>query len=217
MDSNDRFRVLRERMVAEQIAGRGVTHAGVLAAMRAVPRELFVPAEDRAYAYEDYPLPIPGDQTISQPYVVALMIEAVEPRPDDVALEIGTGSGYAAAVLARLVAEVYTVERRPELVAYARERLAAAGAGNVRVCEGDGSLGWPERAPYGVIVVTAGGPTVPASLQEQLAIGGRLIMPVGRNRYEQELILMTRESERHYKRYRLGPVAFVPLIGREAW
>lgn len=217
MDSSDRFSDLRERMVAEQIAGRGITHAGVLAAMRAVPREVFVPAADREYAYDDFPLPIPGGQTISQPYVVALMIEAVDPRPQDRALEIGAGSGYAAAVLGRLVAHVHSVERRPELVAYARERLARAGADNVEIHEGDGTLGWPAGAPYEVIIVTAGGPTIPTSLQEQLAVDGRLIMPVGRSRYEQELILMIRDDERHYRRYRLGPVAFVPLIGREGW
>lgn len=212
-ESRDR----RLRMVAEQIEARGVSHSAVLAAMRTVPRELFVPPADRHLAYEDTPLPIPAGQTISQPFVVAYMISVIAPRPTDRALEIGTGSGYAAAVLAQVVAEVYSVERHPELVEYARANLAATGVGNVHVQEGDGTLGWPQHAPYDGIIVTAGGPVVPMALKQQLAPGGRLVMPVGRNRHHQHLVLLTRQDGDHYREEKLSPVAFVPLIGHEGW
>lgn len=207
----------RERMVTYQIANRGVRAPAVLAAMRAVPRELFVPEAYRAYAYDDTPLPIPADQTISQPYVVAYMIAALELAPTDRVLEIGTGSGYAAALLSRIVREVYTVERHRVLADYARRRLVEAGYDNVQVHHGDGTLGWPEHAPYDGIIVAAGGPTVPLSLQQQMAIGGRLVMPVGRSRHQQHLVLLTRVSEDGYTDETLAPVAFVPLIGDEGW
>lgn len=207
----------RERMVTRQIANRGVRDPAVLAAMRAVPRELFVPEAYRASAYDDTPLPIPADQTISQPYVVAYMIAALDLKPADRVLEIGTGSGYAAALLSRIVREVYTVERHRVLADYARERLAEAGYLNVHVRHGDGTRGWPEHAPYDGIIVAAGGPTVPLSLQKQLAVGGRLIMPVGRSRHQQYLVLLTRVGEEAYTEETLAPVAFVPLIGDEGW
>lgn len=206
----------RARMVAEQIEGRGIRDTAVLHAMRTVPREQFVLEGYAPYAYEDSPLPIPANQTISQPYVVAFMLEALALRPSAKVLEIGTGSGYAAALLSQMVAEVHTVERHEKLVWYARQRLAALGYTNVQVHHGDGSLGWPEQAPYDGIVVAAGGPMVPMSLKKQLAMHGRLIMPVGR-RGSQNLVLLVRDHEDHLAQTSLGPVKFVPLIGEEGW
>ncbi len=211
------FAERREQMVRQQIEGRGITDRAVLAAMRAVPREAFVLPSYRHQAYEDTPLPIPARQTISQPYIVGYMIAVLELRPDDRVLEIGAGSGYAAAVLSRIVREVYTVERHRKLADYARERLAQLGYDNVRVRHGDGTQGWPEHAPYDGIIVAAGGPAVPDSLTAQLAAGGRLVMPVGRSREQQHLILVTRTDEATYRDERLVPVAFVPLIGDEGW
>ena len=207
----------RLRMVRDQIAGRGVRNPAVLEAMRRVPREVFLPDEFAEFAYEDTPLPIEADQTISQPYIVALMIESVEPRSGDRALEIGTGSGYAAAVLSEVVSEVYTVERHEQLANLARSRLSALGYTRIKVLHGDGTLGWPEHAPYDVIVVTAGGPQVPKALLEQLAIGGRLIIPVGETSRLQRLIRITRSAEDHFEDEDLGEVQFVPLIGAAGW
>lgn len=211
------FKEQRDRMVDEQIAARGVRDPAVLEAMRAVPREQFVAEGLRESAYADEPLPIEHDQTISQPFVVAAMIEAVRPRPGERALEIGTGSGYAAAVLAKIVGEVYTVERLAGLVESARGRLAALGYANVHVRHANGTLGWSEHAPYDVIIVTAGGPKVPQPLLDQLAVGGRLIMPVGSWRIGQHLVRVTRAGEDRYDHEDLEPVAFVPLIGQEGW
>jgi protein-L-isoaspartate(D-aspartate) O-methyltransferase len=206
----------RERMV-ELIVRRGVRDPAVLAAMRKVPREHFV-AGDRAHrAYDDTPLPIGEGQTISQPYIVAAMTEALRLRPRDRVLEIGTGSGYAAAVLAVIAAEVYTVERLERLAESARRRLEELGFANVHVRHGDGSLGWPEHAPYDAIVVTAGGPDVPHSLLRQMAVGGRLVMPVGPTTRSQRLVRVVRTGEETYDRERLEDVAFVPLIGAEGW
>lgn len=213
----ERYAAARQRMVDEQIEGRDIRNPAVLRAMRLVPRELFVPRASRPYAYDDSPLPIPANQTISQPYVVAYMLETLDLGPDDRVLEVGTGSGYAAALLSRLVREVYTVERHATLVDYARKRLAAAGYDNVRVHHGDGTRGWPEYAPYNGIIVAAGGPAVPESLRTQLAVGGRLVMPVGRNKRQQHLVLLTRLSLDEYDEAQLAPVAFVPLIGSEGW
>jgi protein-L-isoaspartate(D-aspartate) O-methyltransferase len=213
----DEYQRRRADMVERQIEGRGIRHPGVLAAMRAVPRERFVLPGDRKRAFDDRPLPIPAGQTISQPFVVAYMIAMIEPQPADRVLEIGTGSGYAAAVVARLVAHVHSVERHPELVAFARANLAAAGVTNVTVHEGDGTRGWPAEAPYDGIIVTAGGPGVPPSLRDQLAVGGRLVMPVGRSRRHQTLVLLRRLGQTHYEEEELAPVAFVPLIGDEGW
>jgi protein-L-isoaspartate(D-aspartate) O-methyltransferase len=207
----------RRRMVEEQIAGRGIRHPAVLRAMQSVPRERFVPEPERPYAYDDAPLPIGEGQTISQPYVVALMIEALDPQVGDRVLEIGTGSGYSAAVLAEVVAEVYTIERLEGLATTARARLETLGYRNVHVRCGDGTLGWPEEAPFDGIVVTAGGPEVPAPLLGQLGIDAHLVMPVGQTPRFQQLVRVTRRGETAYDRTVLGDVAFVPLIGAAAW
>jgi protein-L-isoaspartate(D-aspartate) O-methyltransferase len=204
-------------MVDTQLAARGVRDRAVLDAMGAVPREAFVPAGLEGEAYGDGPLPIGENQTISQPYVVALMAEAVSPTPADRALEIGTGSGYAAAVLASIVAEVYSVERLAALAESAARRLADLGYANVHVRCGDGTLGWPEHAPYQVIVVTAGGPAIPPALRDQLAPGGRLVMPVGGEPRFQRLVLLRRDGAGGLTEEDLGPVAFVPLIGEQGW
>ena len=216
-EQQEDFVRLRERMVMEQIEGRGIHDVAILSAMRQIPRELFVAETHQIYAYDDTPLPIPNNQTISQPYVVALMIRALHLSADDLVLEIGTGSGYAAALLGQIAAQVHTVERHKKLTAYARRRLAMLGCDNVFVHLGDGTLGWPENSPYDAIIVAAGGPDVPLSLQEQLKIGGRLVMPVGKSERRQNLICLTRESDEEFRRTDLGAVAFVPLIGKEGW
>jgi len=207
----------RDRMVAGQIAARGVEDPLVLDAMRAVPREDFVPADLAGYAYEDGPLPIGHGQTISQPYIVAVMTAAARVRPGDRVLEIGTGSGYGAAVLSKIAGEVYTVERIEGLADSARDRLAALGYGNVHVRCGDGTLGWAEHAPYDAIIVTAGGPTVPRALLDQLKPGGRLVMPLGPEPRGQRLIRRTRTGPETYAQDDLEWVAFVPLIGEQGW
>lgn len=209
--------VLRENMVRYQIAARGVSHARVLDAMRAVPREAFMPGELAEFAYEDTPLPIEEGQTISQPYIVALMIAAIQPGAQDRVLEIGTGSGYAAAVLSRVVGGVFTVERHEALVDLARRRLLTLEYRNVEVLHGDGSLGWPAHAPYDGIIVTAGGPHVPRQLREQLAVGGRLVIPIGLDPRLQHLIRVTRITHERFEEERLGEVRFVPLVGEDAW
>lgn len=216
-DPQDPFAGQRERMVRQQIAGRGITDAAVLAAMSQVPRELFVPESHRPRAYDDTPLPILAGQTISQPYIVAYMIAALALRPGARVLEIGAGSGYAAAVLGRIAGEVYTVERHHELVEFTRERLARLGYNNVWVHHGDGTRGWPEHAPYDGIIVAASGPSVPESLRRQLAVGGRMVIPVGHKRHQQNLILITRPTADTWAEKMLAPVAFVPLIGDEGW
>jgi protein-L-isoaspartate(D-aspartate) O-methyltransferase len=211
------FATQRDGMVETQIAARGVRNPAVLEAMRLVPRERFVPAHLAELAYTDEPLPIGEGQTISQPYIVAAMIDAARPRPGDRALEIGTGSGYSAAVLATIVAEVYTVERLAGLAEAAGRRLAELGYTNVHVRQANGTLGWPEHAPFDVIIVTAGGPRVPRPLLEQLAAGGRLVMPVGSRQLGQRLTRVTRTGEDTYHHEGLEDVAFVPLIGEEGW
>ena len=184
--------------------------------MLRIPREAFVHESLASLAYDDRPLPIGEGQTISQPYVVAVMTEAVRLCPHDRVLEIGTGSGYAAAVLSVIVAEVYTIERLGELAESARKRLAELGYSNVHVRHGDGSLGWPEHAPYDAIIVTASGPDVPTALLEQLAIGGRLVMPIGKLDH-QRLVRVERTGPERYTREILEPVVFVPLIGAQGW
>lgn len=211
------FEARRQAMVAQQIEARGITDPRVLAAMRAVPREDFVSPGWREQAYHDGPLPIEAEQTISQPYIVALMCEALLLKGDERVLEVGTGSGYAAAVLSRLAAEVYSVECIAELADLATKRLAAHRCTNVAVHAGDGSLGWPDAAPYDAIVVTAAGPDVPAALKAQLKIGGRLVMPVGERHGLQELLRLTRTGEHDERRERLLPVRFVPLTGQQGW
>jgi len=185
--------------------------------MKRVPRHVFVDEALQERAYGDHALPIGEGQTISQPYIVAAMTEALQLRPRDRVLEIGTGSGYAAAVLAVIAADVYTVERLERLAESARRRLEELGFANVHVRHGDGSLGWPEHAPYDAIVVTAGGPIVPRSLLRQMAVGGRLVMPVGPTTRSQQLVRIVRTCEETYDPERLEDVAFVPLIGAEGW
>jgi protein-L-isoaspartate(D-aspartate) O-methyltransferase len=204
-------------MVERQIARRGIHTLAVLEAVRAVPREEFLPVHLAEFAYDDTPLPIDAGQTISQPYIVALMSEAALLQSDAKVLEIGTGSGYAAAVLAHLAREVYTVERYGQLATKAASVLAALRYNNVHVLHADGTLGWPEHAPYDAIVVAAGGPEVPKSLQTQLKIGGRLVIPVGADRTLQELLRITRLSEHEFRTEELADVRFVPLVGQEGW
>lgn len=207
----------RGEMVATQIEARGVSDPRVLAAMRAVPREDFVAPDWRSHAFDDNPLPIAAGQTISQPYIVAFMAEALQLQGDERVLEIGTGSGYAAAVLGRLAKEVHTVECIAKLADTAAAILAAQGAHNVRVHHADGSLGWPEAAPYDAIVVTAAGPEVPAALKAQLAVGGRLVMPVGAPEGRQRLVRVTRSGARDERQETLMDVRFVPLTGAQGW
>jgi protein-L-isoaspartate(D-aspartate) O-methyltransferase len=207
----------RLRMVQQQIRERGIRDPAVLAAMEQVPREEFVASRYREYAYDDGPLPILEGQTISQPYVVGLMCQSLELGPEDRVLEIGTGSGYAAAVLSLIAGEVHTVERLPSLVQYAQETLARLGYDNVHVHLGDGTLGWPAAAPYNGIIVAAGGPDVPETLKQQLAPGGRLVIPIGSNPRSQRLVRIWRQGEDKFSRDTLGYVRFVPLIGQEGW
>jgi len=203
----------RERMVARQIAARGIADPRLLAAMRDVPREAFVPDHLRARAFDDSPLPIEAGQTISQPYIVALMIEAARLRVDDRVLEIGAGSGYAAAVMAQLAGRVLAVERHAVLARLAAARMERLGFANVTIVEGDGSNGLPDEAPFDAILVAATGPDVPEVLLEQLAEGGRLVMPIGAAHGLQSLIRMTRLAPGRFERADLGGVRFVPLIG----
>ncbi|HSO33509.1 MAG TPA: protein-L-isoaspartate(D-aspartate) O-methyltransferase, partial [Labilithrix sp.] len=207
----------RTRMVEAHLARRGITSPKILDAFRSVARDAFLPAELAEFAYEDAPLPIGEGQTISQPYIVAVTVEALGLRGDERVLEIGTGSGYAAAVLGRLAKEVYTVERLESLASTARDRLARLGFDNVHVRCADGSLGWPEHAPYDAIAVAAGGPRVPESLLSQLAIGGRLVIPVGPDEESQTLMRVTRVSATELREEALAAVRFVPLIGEQGW
>jgi protein-L-isoaspartate(D-aspartate) O-methyltransferase len=212
-NARDPFTVVRQRMVKDQIERRGVKDRRVLRAMEAVPRHLFVPEEFRDRAYDDSPLPIGEGQTISQPYIVAFMTEAIRPAPRDRVLEVGTGSGYQAAVLAGLVSEVFTIEIRPDLAQSARDRLADLGYGNVTVKAGDGFRGWPEHAPYDAIIVTAAPQDVPAPLIEQLKPGGLLVIPIGpRDSDLQQLVRLTRTAA-GTTRETLLPVRFVPMTG----
>jgi protein-L-isoaspartate(D-aspartate) O-methyltransferase len=200
----------RERMVREQIERRGIRNPDVLRVMRATPRHLFVPLSERFWAYGDHPLHIGSGATISQPFIVALMTELVQPAKRHRVLEIGTGSGYQAAVLSQLVSEVYTIEIVPELARSARETLRRLGYSNVTVREGDGYLGWPEKAPFDAILLTAAPPEVPQTLIDQLATGGRLVAPVGSIGW-QELILIEKKANGKTERRRVTPVAFVPM------
>jgi len=211
------FQNQRERLVDLELRGRGIRDERVLQALNSVPREEFVDQNLRSLAYRNAPLSIACNQTISQPLIVAMMTEALELSPGDRVLEIGTGSGYQAAILAELVAEVFTIERHQQLADGARECLARLGYANVHVKLGDGTLGWPEKAPFDGIVVTAAGPAVPESLKHQLKIGGRLVIPVGQEWGDQYLIRVVRKSEEEFLEEDLGPVRFVPLIGEEGW
>ncbi|CAN7326733.1 protein-L-isoaspartate(D-aspartate) O-methyltransferase [Phenylobacterium sp. LjRoot225] len=207
----------RTQMVDRQLARRGVRDGHVLEAMREVPREAFVPEGLQEFAYLDTALPIEAGQTISQPYIVGLMIEAAHVRPGDQVLEIGAGSGYAAAVMSRIAERVYGVERHELLARLAAERLERLGYDNVEVRTGDGTKGWPEAAPFDAILVAAGGPAIPQILKDQLTIGGRLVMPVGESQREQQLVKVTRVDATRFKEEDLGGVMFVPLIGEHGW
>jgi protein-L-isoaspartate(D-aspartate) O-methyltransferase len=206
----------RRQMIDLQVAGRGITNPLVLEAMRRVPRERFVSQGLEEFAYEDSPLPIEAGQTISQPYVIAAMIAAAEVQPGDRVLEIGTGSGYAAAVLSVIADQVYTIERHPDLAEQAKKRFRELGYDNIEVRVGDGTPGWPEAAPFDAIIGTAAGPRVPKPLREQLTIGGRLVMPVG-ERERQRLVRIRRVAPDAYEEDDLGDVRFVPLIGEHGW
>lgn len=206
----------RDRMVDNQIEARGIGNPHLLAAMREVPREAFVPPEIRDQAYADRPLPIGSEQTISQPYIVAMMIDAAGIEPGQRVLDIGTGSGYAAAVMSRIAQKVYSIERYRELALRARDAIDGLGYENVEIAVGDGSRGWPEEAPFDAILIAAGGPKPPRALLEQLAPGGVLVMPVGAERGYQE---MTRISNHDgdFVQENIGAVAFVPLVGEGGW
>ena len=205
----------RRRMVQEQLIPRGITDRRVLEALVKVPRHLFVPEALWHQAYSDRPLPIGYGQTISQPYIVALMTEALELQGDERVLEVGTGSGYQAAILAELAKQVYSVERMPELARRARRILDRLGYGNVLIRVGDGSKGWPERAPFDAIIVTAGAPKVPKALLQQLKVGGRMVIPVG-DEHSQELLKIVRLKD-GFQQEELGGCRFVKLIGEEGW
>ncbi len=211
------FAEQRRQLVEHQIKRRGVSDPAVLAAVESVPREAFLPPELAEFAYLDRALPIEKGQTISQPYIVALMTEALQLKPRDHVLEVGTGSGYAAAILGKVAHEVYTIERHAELADLAARRLREQGFDNVYVLHGDGTLGWPEHAPYDAIVVAAGGPEVPRALLDQLAIGGRLVIPVGEEKTLQSLVRVTRTGADEYHREELCDVRFVPLVGAGGW
>ncbi len=212
---DDVLREQRERMVSTQLAARDIVDERVLEAMRTIPRHLFVASQYHGQAYMDSPLPIEQGQTISQPYIVALMTQVLHLMGDETVLEVGTGSGYQAAVLARLAKWVYTIELHPDLAEKARLHLAALGYSNVTVVTGDGSSGLLQHAPYQAIVVTAAAPEVPKPLLDQLADEGRLIIPIGR-RWEQTLFLYTRHKT-SIQIQAVTPVIFVPLRGKHGW
>ncbi len=211
------FERSREKMVRHDLAARGITDRNVLDAMAVVPREAFVPDDLREFAYEDAPLPIEEEQTISQPYIVALMIQALNLRGGERVLDIGTGSGYAAAVLSRIAGQVFTIERHATLSAVAERRFTELGYGNIEGRCGDGTLGWVEHAPFDAIVVAAGGPGVPDALIEQLAEGGRLVIPVGESLRSQRLLRIVRGEGGSVETEELEPVRFVPLVGEAGW
>ena len=207
----------REEMVERQLKRRGITEPHILDAFRAVPREEFIAGNNVHLAYGDHPLPIEAGQTISQPYIVALMIQAAGIKPGDRVLEIGAGSGYAAAVISRIAAKVVGIERQHVLVEAARERLQRLGYDNIDIVEGDGSKGWPEGAPYDAILAAASGSHVPRPLVGQLAPGGRIVMPIGDPGWVQQLVKVTKGNDGLLEQEDLGGVRFVPLIGEEGW
>jgi protein-L-isoaspartate(D-aspartate) O-methyltransferase len=211
------FATEREAMVERQLKRRGIAEPHILDAFRAVPREAFISPAYAHLAYGDYPLPIEAEQTISQPYIVALMIQAARIKAGDRVLEVGAGSGYAAAVISRIAERVVAIERQHELVEVARERLQRLGYDNVDIVEGDGSKGWPDAAPYNAIVAAASGSHVPQPLVDQLAPGGRIVMPLGEPGWAQELVKVTKGPGDKLIRENLGGVRFVPLIGEEGF
>jgi len=204
-------------MVERQLRRRGITEQPILDAFRAVPREAFVGPEYAHLAYGDHPLPIAAGQTISQPYIVALMIEAAGIKHGDKVLEVGSGSGYAAAVIGRIAAKVVGIERQLELVEVARERLQRLGYDNVEIVEGDGTRGWAKEAPYDSILAAASGSHIPAPLVDQLKIGGSIVMPIGSPGWAQKLVKATKREDGTLEQSDLSDVRFVPLIGAEGW
>jgi protein-L-isoaspartate(D-aspartate) O-methyltransferase len=213
--AQDEYQAQRERMVREQMESRDIRNREVLRAMRTVPRHLFVPPNLRSMAYADHPVPIGYNQTISQPYIVALMTQMLEPEKGQKALEIGTGSGYQAAVLSPLVKQVYTIEIVPELARSAGALLMQLGCKNVTVRQGDGYRGWPEEAPFDRIILTAAPPEVPQALLDQLKPGGRLVAPVGGAPFEQELVVIDKGADGKIRRNPGIPVRFVPMVRGE--
>ena len=207
--SDDQWTAARTRMIDSQLRARGINHEGVLDAMRRVPRHRFVPGDQQLYAYADTPLPIGSGQTISQPFIVAYMTAALEPSKSDRVLEIGTGSGYQAAVLAEVVGEVYTIEIVPELARQAASVLKELGYTNIRTREGDGYAGWPEVAPFNKIIVTAAPDEVPQALVDQLAVGGTMVVPVGRG---DQMMTIIRKTPEGIAQRETIPVRFVPMI-----
>lgn len=208
---------LRERMVEQQIAARGIRDPAILNAFRTVPREMFVDERFTGSAYDDGPLPIGAEQTISQPYIVALMIEAADISRGDNVLEVGAGSGYAAAIISLIASHVIAVERQFGLVGPARERIQRLGYDNVEIRHGDGTVGCPGEAPFDAILIAASGSHIPSSLIDQLAAGGRLVMPIGEAHAAQELVKATKRPDGAIRTISLGGVRFVPLIGEEGW
>jgi len=209
------YQAERERMVTYQIKGRGIEDERVLDAMRKVPRHLFLPREAWDYAYADSPVRIGSGQTISQPYIVALMTELLKVESHHKVLDVGTGSGYQAAILGELAREVHTIERHPELAASAEDRLKSLGYDNIMVHTGDGTQGYPPNEPYDRIVVAAAAPSAPQPLLDQLADGGRLVIPVG-SRFSQRLEVWDQSGEEYKKKSNI-PVVFVPLVGKNGW
>ena len=207
----------RQAMVERQLKRRGIREKTILDAFRAVPREAFISDEHAHLAYGDHPLPIEAGQTISQPYIVALMIQAAGIKSGDTVLEVGAGSGYAAAVISRIAGKVIGIERQHDLVEVARERMTRLGYDNVTILEGDGTKGWPDYAPFDAILAAASGSHVPRPLVEQLAPGGCIVMPVGDPGWVQELIKVTKQEDGILRQENLGGVRFVPLIGEEGW
>jgi len=211
------FTAEREAMVERQLRRRGITDQKILDAFLEIPREAFVSPEYARLAYGDHPLPIEAGQTISQPYIVALMIQAARIGGSDKVLEIGAGSGYAAAIISRIAGQVFAIERQHELVEVARERLGRLGYHNLEILEGDGTKGCPNYAPFDAILAAASGSHVPNALLEQLAKDGRIVMPLGNPGWVQELVKVTKRPDGSVAKENLGGVRFVPLIGEEGW
>jgi protein-L-isoaspartate(D-aspartate) O-methyltransferase len=217
VDIMQNFAAEREAMVERQIESRGIRDPKILEAFRAVPREAFISEEYADLAYGDHPLPIEAGQTISQPYIVALMMDAAEIKGGDTVLEVGAGSGYAAAVISRIASKVIAIERKGELVRVAQQRMEKLGYDNVEIVEGDGTRGWPDEAPFDAILAAASGSHVPKPWVEQLADGGRIVMPVGEPNWIQKLVKVTKGPSGKLITEDLGGVRFVPLIGEEGW
>jgi len=211
------FAAERQAMVERQLESRGISEPHILDAFRDVPRHQFVSPSHAVAAYGDHPLPIEAGQTISQPYIVALMIQAARIKAGDRVLEVGSGSGYAAAVISRIAGAVVGIERQHTLVEVARERLARLGYGNVAIVEGDGTQGWPDGAPYDAILAAASGSHVPEPLVDQLKPGGRLVMPLGGPGWVQRLVIVTKHADGTLDEADIGAVRFVPLIGADGW